>query len=692
MTCTATRYAKTDTHGQSKNPPLIVEASYRRPVQIPSFALLDGDGQPLTGWQLIDGPQDVGAEERWHLRLADGRLAVLGRLSPALARDECVRRRWVRDVERLVECAAPSVAPVLATGPRPDPRDPAAEPPWRLRLEPEGERLSTWLERAPIPIDELAQRGAALADALHAVHLGGSVVRNLHPRDLVWTHEGRVILTDVGLARVELLSSHTASSLLVSGSAYASPEQLMRTVVDQRADLYSLGVILWQAATGTLPFGEGPALLRERVALPPITSIRPDAPPVLDLLLQRCLAEQPEDRPDSAAEVAWVLRGGAGDGLLPVDQTVCQHCGAPLRLGQRLCLSCGRLGVRFSHSAQERRTWGIELTSLSEDAEALTSLREFVRSVAQGPLRADEFVIGDATLYSDQELIWRKRLPARLFDRLDEDTATQLCERLEQLGLDVRVVPPDHSERWTAAAIGVGVLAAALGVGLGAIGAGAAVIGWTIFAGVIASVTAGSKASSAIAERRIRPLYHLREQPAALPASDPLVARLAALLDGTSAGPTPADVRAQLGELALLVQRLVDRRAQLTGLHEARELELLTGPVEPLIGELEGRVAELARCDRELGELDEATMVRALAVVDARRGVDEGQRGLERRRLLDGLDRLRALEDRRTVTFHKLLEASTLLRRAIDLGLGVHDPAAEQQRHVLLALAALGAD
>ena len=659
-------------------------------MQTPSFALVDADGQPLTGWQLIDGPRDIGSEERWRVRLADGRLAVLGRLSPALARDECVRRRWVRDVERLVECAAPSVAPVLSTGPLPDPRDPSAEPPWRLRLEPEGEPLSAWLERAPIPIDELAQRGAALADALHAVHLGGSVVRNLHPRDLVWTHDGRVVLTDVGLARVDLLSSHTASSLLVSGSAYAAPEQLMRTVVDQRADLYSLGVILWQAATGSLPFGEGPALLRERVALAPITSLRRDAPPVLDLLLSRCLAEVPEDRPDSAAEIAWVLRGGAGDGLLVPDQTVCQHCGAPLRLGQRLCLACGRLGVRFSHRSDARDSWGIELTSLSEDAEALTNLREFVRSVAQGPIRADEFVIGDATLYSDQELIWRKRLPARLFDRLDEDTANQLCARLRELDLDVRVVPPDHSERWTAAAIGLGVVTAAIGVGLGAIGAGAAVIGWTVFGGVVSSVVAGSKASSAIAERRIRPLYVLRDQPAALPASDPLVARLAALLDATDAGPTPADVRAQLGELALLVQRLVDRRAELTGLSEARELELLTGPVEPLITEIEARVRELARCDRELTELDEATMVRALAVVDARKDPDTAnQRELERRRILDGLDRLRNLEDRRTVTFHKLLEASTLLRRAIDLGLGVHDPAAEQQRQVALALAAL---
>ncbi len=651
------------------------------------FTLTDADGRPLSGWQLIDGPWDVGSEERWRLCLADGQLAVLGRLSPALARDESVRRRWVRDVERLVACAAHSVAPVLATGPLPDPRDPRAEPPWRLRAEPEGESLSTWLERAPVPIDELAQRGAALADALHAVHLAGAVVRNLHPRDLIWTGDRRVILTDVGLARVDLLSSHTASSLLVSGSAYAAPEQLMRTVVDQRADLYSLGVILWQAATGLLPFGEGPALLRERVALPPIQALRPDAPPVLDLLLTRCLAERPEDRPDSAAEVAWVLRGGAGDGLVQVGQTVCQHCGAPLRLGQRLCLACGRLGVRFAHRSDGEQGWALELTSLREDAEQLAALQGWIQSVAEAPPRPDEFVIGDVSLYADHELVARKRLPARLFDHLDEETAEALREQATKLGLDVRVIRPNLARAWARAGL-FSVLLTVASVGMLAEFGAAAMLAVALGIGVLLSVVMLSKASSAAAERRIRPLYHLRQQVAALPASDPLVARLAALLNETSAGPTPADVRVQLGELALLVQRLVDRRAALTGLHEARELELLTAPIEPLLTEIEARVRELARCDRELADLDEATLVRALSAIEARIA-DPGKRELERRRLLEALDRLRSLEDRRTKTFHGLLEASALLRRAAALGLGVHDPAAEQARHVQLALAGL---
>lgn len=648
------------------------------------FSLTDAAGEPLSGWQLLDGPHDVGSEERWRLRLADGRVAMLARLSPALARDESVRRRWVRDVERVMTCAAHSVAPVLAIGPQPDPRDVHAEPPWRLRVEPEGQPLTDWLARAPVSIDELAQRGAALADALHAVHLTGAVVRNLHPRDLVWTDDGRVILTDIGLARVDLLSSHTASSLLIGGSAYAAPEQLMRTVVDQRADLYSLGVILWQAATGELPYGEGPALLREHVSLPPITSVRRDAPPILTLLLQRCLAERPEHRPDSAAEIAWVLRGGAGDGLIPIPQTVCQHCGASLRLGQRLCLSCGRVGVRFAHRrSKQASSWGLELSSLREDAKQLAELREFLAAVSSTPERVDEFVIGDVTLYADHELAARKRLPARLFNELDRATANELCARAQARGLDVRVVEPQLPGRWVGAAVGSAAILLAVAIMLGQLG----MLGWAALVVLLGVTSTGAmliKASSVADAGRMRPLHRLRDAPAALPASDPLVARLAALLDQA-----PADVRVQLGELALVVQRLVDRRAELTGLVEARELDMLTAPVEPLIGQIERRVAELVEIDRQLSELDEATMVRELAAVEAR-GDAPGLREIERRRLLDGLDRLRGLEDRRTGGFHALLEVGVLLRRAVDLGLGVHDPVAEQDRRIAMALASLG--
>jgi septal ring factor EnvC (AmiA/AmiB activator) len=91
--------------------------------------------------------------------------------------------------------------------------------------------------------------------------------------------------------------------------------------------------------------------------------------------------------------------------------------------------------------------------------------------------------------------------------------------------------------------------------------------------------------------------------------------------------------------------------------------------------------------DQELAALDEGAMVRALARSSAR-----GEPSDARATILDRLDRLRALEERRATLLHRLLEASSLLRRAVELGLGVRDEQAEHERRVHLALRALDPD
>ena len=344
------------------------------------------DTVPFLPWPhvVLEGPEDVGSEQRWRVQLEDGRLLGVGRLSPELARDESIRRRYVQDIERRRAIQGMGTAPVVALGPEPDPRDPQADPPWRARVEPSGERLDVWLARAPLPLDEVAHVIASLADALTELHEAGVFMRDVHPRNIVRTYEGRVVLTDFGLGRVDVLSSRTASSLLLEGSPYASPEQVMRTDVDLRSDLFGVGVMMWQALTGTLPFGDGHALLREHHELPPLRAVRADARPELDVLLRRLLAEQPEQRPEGAAEIAWVLRGGAAFFGSEGAPLTCQHCGAPLRIGQRLCLACGRVGTRFAHDPSGRG-WGLELMTMSEDAERVTALRAILDAVAVNP-------------------------------------------------------------------------------------------------------------------------------------------------------------------------------------------------------------------------------------------------------------------------------------------------------------------
>src|SRR5690606_31880743 len=176
-------------------------------------------------------------------------------------------------------------------------------------------------------------------------------------------------------------------------------------------------------------------------------------------------------------------------------------------------------------------------------------------------------------------------------------------------------------------------------------------------------------------------LLRLREAPAALPASDPLVARLGALLRDD----TPDDVREQIGEMALLVQRLCGDRITHAG--ERAEIDAVTEPVSQIVERVEAEVARLRKVDAALSELDEGTLVRALAASTAR-----GEPASARDELLAGLDRLRALEEARAAVLQRLLDASSLMRRSIELGLSVRDSAVTHERNVALALAALAPD
>ncbi len=637
------------------------------------------------GMRVLEGPERVGSEQRWRVQLANGEPALLGQLLPELAADEALRRRYVRDVERLRDVDVEGLARILAFGPQPDPRAPDGAPPWRLRADPPGETLEAWLmRRAPAPIDEVARIIARLADIVHRVHGHGAVLRDLHPRWVRLGEDASVWLTDVGLARVDILSTRTAASLILEGSPYASPEQLRHTTLDQRSDLFGLGVMLYQGMTGSLPFGDGPALLREVTQLLSARELRPEIPAAIDQLITDCLSEDPRKRPESALSLVLTLRGEAGTQTRALARVRCQNCGETLRPGQRLCLSCGKQAVVFQHSLEaETATKELRLTKASEDAEFLARLRGFLASVSDQHVPALNFVIGDQRMYSKRELSRRIKLPVCLFTDLDEPTAEALRARMTAEGFQVKVAdrhtrPAARKQRRILGGLAGTLMAATVVLAVAAAPVVAISVGMV---GAIGLLTA-YLIMKAKRKKKPRPgMLRLRPAPAALPASDPLVSRLAALLDASA----PADVRDQVGELALLVQRLVDHRAGLRA--EKAELDMVTEPVEPLVKLIETRVRAVATIDAELSSLEEGAIVRALAASEAR-----GEPRSARMELLDGLDRLRALEEQRATAFHRLLEASTLLRRAVDLGLSVKDPAAEHERNVALALRALEGD
>ena len=627
-----------------------------------------------AGASVLAGPERWGSELRWRIRLADGAPALLASLTPELARDTIVRRRYLRDVARVRALAAPGVAEVLATGPDPDDRQ---TPPWRLRRDPPGETLEDWLtRRAPAPVDEAVALAIDLCSCIREVHARGGVLRDLHPRQIVRA-DGRTWLTDIGLARVDVLSTRTAASLLLEGSPYAAPEQFEKTALDPRADLYTIGVVLYRALTGELPRGDGPALFADEAFVPP-AAVRPEVSPALDRVVLRCLARDPGQRPSGADELAAMLRGelAVDDGHARVP---CQSCGQPLRLGQRLCLACGQLAVQFGRD--DGGTHSLLLASAKEDSDYLARLTARLGALSETEIPALNLVIGDARMYSKAELERRHALPLRLFEGLSRPTAEALRKRLTADGFAIRLY--DHSRaavrrRQLKAALWIWGSTIATIVFLDLIGLPAVVL-WA-FAAIGALIHVGVHHGLAAADKKKKPaLLRLRAAPAALPASDPLVAKLAALLNaGTS-----KEIREIVGGLALAVQRLVDHRAARPG--AAPEIDALTAPVAPLVALICEHVTRLQQIDRALADLDEGTLVRALAACEAR-----GEPPARSAELLAGLDQLRALEDERGLLLHRLLDTDNLLRRAVDLGLEIRDDDADHTIKVAHALHALG--
>ncbi|HTR58735.1 MAG TPA: bifunctional serine/threonine-protein kinase/universal stress protein [Casimicrobiaceae bacterium] len=178
----------------------------------------------------------------------------------------------------------------------------------------DGQRLAEIIARAPLAPEEVARVGAALADAVHSVHLQEVVHLDLKPENFLLRPSGEAVLLDFGFARharyPDLLAEE--KHFAAGSSAYVSPEQLQGDRSDKRSDLFALGVLLYELATGRQPFGEPQtyAGMRDRLwrAPAPPRAVNADVPPWLQEVILRCLEPAAGARYQSAAHVAFDLR------------------------------------------------------------------------------------------------------------------------------------------------------------------------------------------------------------------------------------------------------------------------------------------------------------------------------------------------------------------------------------------------
>jgi serine/threonine protein kinase len=168
-----------------------------------------------------------------------------------------------------------------------------------------------------LPLEKVASYLEQIATAIDFAHEHGVIHRDIKPANIMVTPEGRLLLADFGL--VKIVAEGQSAQVRITGVGapvgtpdYMSPEQVIGEEVDARADLYSLGIVLYQMVTGTTPFrGETPMqIAAQHLQVPPPSAqiMRPDLPIAAEQVLQRALAKRPADRYDSAQDLVDAFR------------------------------------------------------------------------------------------------------------------------------------------------------------------------------------------------------------------------------------------------------------------------------------------------------------------------------------------------------------------------------------------------
>ena len=215
----------------------------------------------------------------------------------------------------------------------------------------EGETLARRLESGPLPLRDILRHGIEIAHALDLAHRRGIVHRDLKPGNVMLT-KGGAKLMDFGIARATARTSVagaptgsptvsralTADGMIVGTLQYMAPEQLEGRKADARSDLWALGCVLYEMATGKRAF-EGTSQASVIAAVldrepPAITTLQPLTPPALERIVKRCLAKDPDERFQSALDLAFDLEGMLGAGVAsPAVGADGVHAGRRLSIG-----------------------------------------------------------------------------------------------------------------------------------------------------------------------------------------------------------------------------------------------------------------------------------------------------------------------------------------------------------------------
>jgi serine/threonine-protein kinase len=238
-------------------------------------------------------------------------------LKDEYAGDATFRERFQAEARHAAALHHPNVASVFDFGETADGED-GSRPFLVMELVP-GQPLSALLRPGePMPPERAAALVAEAADALAAAHALGIVHRDVKPANLLVTPEGRVKITDFGIARAAGNVALTQTGQIVGTPHYISPEQAEGHAATPASDIYALGVVLYECLSGRRPF-EGDSPMGTAIAhlLQPTPELPAEVPDRLAGVVATAMAKDPSDRYASAAEMAAALRGQGAEAPPP---------------------------------------------------------------------------------------------------------------------------------------------------------------------------------------------------------------------------------------------------------------------------------------------------------------------------------------------------------------------------------------
>src|SRR3989449_4771366 len=239
-----------------------------------------------------------------------GRRVAIKILDDRHAGDNQFVERFRREAKNAASLSHPNIVSIYDRG--------EAEGTYYIAMESlDGRSLKELIvARGPAPIKIAIEHARQILGAIGFAHRHGIVHRDIKPHNVLVGPEGRLKVTDFGIARSGA-SQMTEVGSIIGTAQYLSPEQARGSPVDQTSDLYAVGVVLYEMLTGQVPFtGDTPLEIAMKhlseVPKPP-SELRPDVPDDLDLVVLRALAKDPEDRYQTAeemnADLARIQRG-----------------------------------------------------------------------------------------------------------------------------------------------------------------------------------------------------------------------------------------------------------------------------------------------------------------------------------------------------------------------------------------------